>query len=490
MLNCFIEQSEVSIPIVPIVLKHWDVWLAKQTPVSTQWLTTLNFVPKSGSIALLPGSEGQLKQVLIILNDAYDFWSFGCLPCVLPKGHYHYAELSAPPLDFRQVPQSNRTAENSSAKPITERKFLYQAAMAWGLGAYEFTRYKTATKPLATLVLPKEIDTTELQAKVAAIYHVRNLINTPTEDLGPAELAESVTQLGDKFQASVKHIIGDDLLKENYPAIHAVGRASSREPRLIDLKWGDVNHPKVTLVGKGICFDSGGLNLKPGSSMLLMKKDMGGAANAIGLAEMIMFLNLPIRLRLLIPAAENLMGSKAYKPGDIIKMRNKSNVEISNTDAEGRLILADALSEADSEKPELLIDLATLTGAARAALGTEMSAFFTEQTSLANDLLKISEEEQDPMWRLPLYKPYEKLLESKFAAISNAGTSSYAGAITAALFLQAFVKKETSWLHIDFNAYNVTSRPGRPEGGEAMAILTLLSYLVKKYPPDKRVSSR
>ena len=217
---------------------------------------------------------------------------------------------------------------------------------------------------------------------------------------------------------------------------------------MIDLSWGGANNPKLTLVGKGVCFDSGGLNLKPGSSMLFMKKDMGGAANAIGLAEMIMAFKLPVRLRLLIPAVENLIGSNAYKPGDIIKMRNGLNVEIGNTDAEGRLILADALSEADSEDPELLIDLATLTGAARAAMGTEISAFFTEHETLASDLLKSSVEEQDPLWRLPLYKPYQKLLDSKFADMSNSGTSSYAGAITAALFLNAFVKGITQWVHV------------------------------------------
>lgn len=429
----------------------------KQTHTIQQWLTTLSFAVKPGSFVLLPGSEGQLNQVLLILNDPFDFWSFGLLPNVLPEGRYHY--------------------EN-----ITDKNFFHRAAMAWGLGAYEFTRYKKSIRPLAQLVFSAK-SVNQLIAKLEAIYRVRDLINTPTEDLGPAELAETVIQLAKKYEASVAQIIGDDLLKKNYPAIHAVGRASTREARLIELSWGNPENPKITLVGKGICFDSGGLNLKPGSSMLFMKKDMGGAANAIGLAEMIMAFKLPVRLRLLIPAAENLIGSNAYKPGDIIKMRNGLNVEIGNTDAEGRLVLADALFEADSENPELLIDLATLTGAARAAVGTEISAFFTEHETLASALLKSSVEEQDPLWRLPLYKPYQKLLDSKFASMSNSGASSYAGAITAALFLNAFVKESTQWVHFDFNAYNVTSRPGRPEGGEAMAIFTLLNYLLKKYSP-------
>lgn len=458
MPNCFTEESKGAIPIISLTPQQWGLWLTKQTQNIKQWLITLNFTTKPGNFALLPGSGGQLSQVLLLLNDESDFWTFGALPAVLPEGRYIYQN-------------------------IMDAKLLDRAAMAWGLGAYEFTRYKKTSRSLAQLVFPKN---TGVFAKISAIYRVRDLINTPTEDLGPAELAEAVVQLAKKFKASVTQIIGDKLLKENYPAIYTVGRASVRQPRLIDLSWGNAKHPKVTLVGKGVCFDSGGLNLKPGSSMLFMKKDMGGAANAIGLAEMIMALKLPLRLRLLIPCVENLIGSNAYKPGDIITMRNGLSVEISNTDAEGRLILADALCEADSENPDLLIDLATLTGAARAAVGTEISAFFTARESLASDLLKQSEEEQDPLWRLPLYKPYQKLLESKFADISNSGTSSYAGAITAALFLNNFVKESTAWVHFDFNAYNVTSRPGRPEGGEAMAIFAILSYLLKKYSPQHK----
>lgn len=460
MLNCFIEQTERSVPIVSLTPQQWEGWLAKQKPATQQWLKTLNFSAKPGSTALLPDSEGQLNQVILILNEACDFWSFGCLPCSLPPGHYHYLDIS-------------------------DEVFFHRAAMAWGLGAYEFTRYKAATKPQVQLLIPPTANAPALSAKVKAIYRVRDLINTPTEDMGPAELADTVVQLGKSFHASIKQIVGDDLLKENYPAIHAVGRASPREPRLVDLTWGDKKHPKITLVGKGVCFDSGGLNLKSSSGITLMKKDMGGAANAMGLAEMIMLLKLPVRLRLLIPIAENLVAGNAYKPGDVIKMRNGLSVEVSNTDAEGRLILADALSEADSENPDLLIDFSTLTGAARVAVGTEISAFFTSKEDLATALLKNSQEAQDPLWRLPLYKPYQKLLESKVADINNSATSSFAGAITAALFLANFIKQETPWVHIDFNAYNVASRPGRPEGGEAMAIFSLLCYLVKKYADSK-----
>jgi leucyl aminopeptidase len=455
--NCFITQSEQAIPIVALTPLQWEAWFSQQTAATQQWLATLNFALKPGNTALLPDSKGHLNQVVLIRNDDTDFWSFGCLSTILPAGDYIYTQ-------------------------INDKQVLLRAAFAWGLGAYEYTRYKAATKPVVQLVLSSDRQAKILNDKLSAIYRVRDLINTPAEALGPAELAETVFQLGEKFHASVSQIIGDDLLAANYPAIYTVGKSSRREPRLIDLTWGDNKHPKITLVGKGICFDSGGLNLKPGPSMQFMKKDMGGAANALGLAEMIMLLKLPLRLRVLIASAENLISASAYKPGDIIKMRNGLSVEINNTDAEGRLVLADALTEADSENPELLIDFATLTGAARIAVGTEMSAFFTSNDTLANDLLMHSELEQDPIWRLPLYKPYQKSLESKFADLSNSGTSSYAGAITAALFLSAFVKETTTWIHFDFNAYNVNSRPGRPEGGEAMAIFALLSYLEKKYP--------
>lgn len=456
MLNCFTERAEQPVPIVTLTPQQWDTWLVEQTDATRNWLATLNFCVKPGSTALLPGTEGQLNQVIHILNDATDFWSYGSLSCSLPSGHYQYVG-------------------------IKDALFFHRAAMAWGLGSYEFTRYKSSTKRPAQLLIPDKANFQALNAQVKAIYRVRDLINTPTEDMGPAELADSVLQLGKSFDASVKQIIGDDLLRKNYSAIHMVGRASPREPRLIDLTWGDKNNPKLSLVGKGICFDSGGLNLKSGSGMGLMKKDMGGAANAIGLAEMIMSLGLPVRLRLLIAAAENVVAGNAYKPGDVIKMRNGLNVEVSNTDAEGRLVLADVLHEAASENPDLLIDFSTLTGAARIAVGTEISAFFTNKEELATALLQNSQEMQDPLWRLPLYKPYQKLLDSKIADLNNSPATSFAGAITAALFLESFIKAETRWVHIDFNAYNVTTRPGRPEGGEAMAIFSLLNYLAKTY---------
>lgn len=455
MLNCFIHESSRSIPITSILPEQWSTWLSNQSKVTQQWLQASNFIPNPGSYSLLPGRDGQLQQVLLICNDKKDFWTFGLLPCVLPEGHYHLVDRD-------------------------DDKLLEQIVLAWGLGAYEFTRYKASTRRLAQLLISNKTHT-QVIIKLEAIYRVRNLINTPADDMTPTELAENVFQIGKKHHATVTQIVGSDLLNANYPAIYTVGKASCHEPRLVDLRWGDSTHPKITLVGKGVCFDSGGYNLKSSANMLSMKKDMGGAANAIGLAEMIMAYQLPVRLRVLIPAVENLISGNAYKPGDIIQTRHGLTVEVGNTDAEGRLILADALCEADSECPDLLIDFATLTGAARGAVGTEISAFFTDQEQLAQDIIQHSQQQQDPVWRLPLYKPYQKLLDSKFANMNNCGSSPFAGAITAALFLHSFISEKTPWLHFDFNAYNVSTRPGRPEGGEAMAILTVLSYLAARY---------
>lgn len=457
MFDCYLnDQAQNLIPIIALTTEQWPSWFMQQPSVTTHWLTAIQFCPKPGQTALLPNEQGDLAQVILILGDADDFWSFGGLPTTLPPGGYYYEGL----------PDALRD----------------DATFAWGLGAYTFNRYKKKTaKSGPHLFLTDTVDKHALQAKLEAIYLARDLINTPTEAMGPAELAEKITEVAKKHSATVTQVIGSELLTAQYLAIHTVGRASVREPRLIDLRWGSSQHPKITLVGKGVCFDSGGLNLKSGSGMLLMKKDMGGAANALALADLIMAFNLPVCLRLLIPAVENLVAGNAYKPGDVIPMRNGLHVEVSDTDAEGRLILADALSEASTEQPEILIDFATLTGAARIALGTEISAFFTRQNSLATELLEHSERAQDPLWRLPLYKPYQKLLDSKLADINNTGTSSYAGAITAALFLSQFVPESLNWVHIDFNAYNVMNRPGRPEGGEAMAILTLIRYLCEKY---------
>lgn len=456
MLSCYAKKADQTIPIVPIIVDQFNHWVSSQPAAVKNWINVTNFSAKPDTFCLLPDSNGNLTQVLLGIKNAEDFWPFGLLSTVLPKNIYRI--------------------EN-----ITDKNTLNRIAIAWGLGAYQFSRYKQSVKTLSKLFLSHDFDAAFIENTVSATYLIRDLINTPTQDMGPEELAQAAMVIADQHQAKVTQIIGDELLTQNYPAIHAVGRASSRAPRLIDMCWGDVKHPKITLVGKGVCFDSGGLDLKSASNMLLMKKDMGGAAHALGLAQMIMTAQLPVRLRVLIPAVENVVSGNAYKPGDIIRTRKGITVEVGNTDAEGRMILCDALAEAAMEKPNLIIDFSTLTGAARVAVGTEIAAMFTDQDELAEKLQFHAKQEHDPVWRLPLYAPYRKLIDTPFADVNNCGNSPYAGAITAGLFLKEFIPADIPWVHFDFMAWNMGSRPGRPEGAEAMSMRAVFGYLAKKY---------
>jgi leucyl aminopeptidase len=353
--------------------------------------------------------------------------------------------------------------------------------LGWGLGGYQFDRYKKSKRPEAALVWPSGVDKARITAFVEAAALGRDLINTPAEDMGPDGLAAAAKAVASAGGATYRELVGKALLEHNYPSIHAVGRAASRPPRLLDLTWGDPNAEKVTLVGKGVCFDSGGLDIKPAEAMKLMKKDMGGAACVLAIAKAVMHLQLPIRLRVLIPAVENSISADAFRPLDVLNTRKGLTVEVGNTDAEGRLILSDALTEADSEKPALIIDMATLTGAARVALGTELPALFSSSDEVANDLLSTGLREQDPLWRLPLHKPYRRLLESKVADLSNISAGPYAGAITAALFLQEFVSAKTPWVHIDTMAFNLEALPGRPYGGEVLAMRAVVGYLEQRF---------
>nr|WP_277348881.1 leucyl aminopeptidase family protein [Sneathiella limimaris] len=330
-------------------------------------------------------------------------------------------------------------------------------------------------------MLPAGADLEHVERTVYGTNLARELINIPTADMGPKALEGAASQIAGEFEARQMNIIGDDLLTYHFPMVHAVGRASDQAPRLVDMVWGDADAPKVTIVGKGVCFDTGGLDLKPSSAMLLMKKDMGGAAMALGLAHMIMHANLPVRLRVLIPAVENAVSGNAFRPGDILTSRAGITVEIGNTDAEGRLILADALTAADEEEPDLLIDFATLTGAARVAVGTELAATFTDDDELYNLIYSKSVAEKDPVWRLPLWDEYRSLIDSPIADINNAGSSSFAGAITAGLFLKDFVKNAKSWVHFDIMAYNNRERPGRPQGGEAYGIRTMFEVIKERF---------
>jgi len=445
-----------TIPVTPLTKAELPGWLESQTPATAAWVKAVNFSADSGATALLPGDDGRLGRVLVGVPAVDDLWAFAGLPGALPPGSY-------------------RIDADLDGRAAT------RAALAWALGSYVFTRYRKSEKEFAQLVWPKAADRGDVERAASATWLVRDLVNTPAADMGPADLAKAAKELAEEFEASVKVIVGDDLLKKNYPAVHAVGRASPREPRLIDITWGRRDDPKVTLVGKGVCFDTGGLDIKPSSAMLIMKKDMGGAAHALGVARMVMMAGLPVRLRVLIPAVENVISGNAFKPQDILKTRKGLSVEVGNTDAEGRLILCDALAEADTEKPALLIDFATLTGAARVALGTDLPALFANNEDLASDLLAASEESADPMWRLPLWQGYRKGLESRIADLNNVTSHGFAGAITAALFLESFVSKETPWAHLDTYAWNGSARPGRPEGGEALGVRAVYALIEKRF---------
>ena len=413
------------------------------------------FEPKPGHCLVLPGASG-LGAILFGLegaDDAKDPFLPGRLPERLPDAVYRFAN---DPHDARL------------------------AALAFALGTYRFTRYRKAERRQVQLDLPQSVDREELDRVVEAVTLARDLINTPANDMGPADLEEAARALAARHGADIRAIVGDDLLTENFPLIHAVGRAAARPPRLIDLQWGEVGFPRVTLVGKGVCFDSGGLDIKPDSSMLNMKKDMGGAATALALAHMVMSRHLKVRLRVLIPAVENSISAAAFRPRDVYTSRKGITVEIGNTDAEGRLILADALALADEEQPALIADFATLTGAARVARGPDVPPFFTDDDELAAELMRHAAAENDPLWRLPLWRGYDAMLESKVADINNVGSSGQAGAITAALFMRRFVTAK-SWVHFDLFAWTLTAKPGRPEGGECQAARACYALLAERY---------
>jgi leucyl aminopeptidase len=418
------------------------------------WLEASGWKAKAGSHALLPGKNG-LDGVLIALDDRDGTpaaaMPLGSLPGALPPGVYALEDFPGPAED---------------------------AVAAWLMGAYTFNRYFTSEpKKPRRLVLPGGVSKSAAVGKAQAIWFARELINTPASDLGPLDLAAAVSSLGDAFGANVSVIQGDALLHENFPLIHAVGRASDRVPCLADLVWGSPSHPKVTLVGKGICFDTGGLDIKPPAAMALMKKDMGGAASVMALGALIMAAKLPVRLRLLVPAADNSISGNAFRPGDIIKSRAGLTVEIGNTDAEGRLVLADALALADEEKPDLLIDMATLTGAARVALGPDLPPLYTEDDKLAGDIQAAGLRVADPVWRMPFWAPYDAYLKSKVADVNHIYDGPYAGSITAALFLKRFVKNAARYAHLDIFAWTPRAAPGKPVGGEPQGARALFEVI-------------
>ena len=447
-----------AIPITFVTKSTLESALAALPATERQFAKASAFVGMPGQYLGLPDGKGSLVHVLFGIEDAdaewHELFRPGQLPGLLPAGVYRFAN----------APHDTRLA-----------------TLAFALGSYRFNRYRKNDPSGAQLVSPDGIDMREMTRMVEAATMARDLINTPANDMGPDELAEAAKALADKFGAQYSVIVGDDLLAQNFPLIHAVGRASTRAPRLIDFTWGNASHPKVTLVGKGVCFDTGGLDLKPSSGMLIMKKDMGGAANVLALAHMVMDAKLKVRLRVLIPAVENSVAGNAFRPLDIFPSRKGITVEIGNTDAEGRLVLADALALADEEKPDLLVDLGTLTGAARVALGPDLPPFYTSDDKLAGEVERHARGENDPLWRMPLWPPYDSWLESKVANLNNAPSGAFAGSITCALFLQRFVEHAKSWLHVDIYGWTPAAKPARPEGGECQAARAIYKLLSTRY---------
>ncbi|MEW6982464.1 M17 family metallopeptidase [Colwelliaceae bacterium 6471] len=439
-------------PLIVVQADCFDTWLSAQTPHTQNWLQQTQY---SGTgLANIPDSEGNLAFALFVDQDLSHYYACGDLVNNLPAGQYM---LEA------------------------QEQFHQAIAYAWAVGCYQFDRYKENKKNLPSLAINNEKLVTFANRQAQATALVRDLVNTPASDMMPEELGVAAAELAEKYDAEIHQIIGDELLDENYPTIHAVGRASVHSPRLIDLHWGEETHPQVTLVGKGVCFDSGGLDIKPAAGMRNMKKDMGGAAHVLGLAQLIMANDLPIRLRVLIPAVENAVSNNAFRPGDVITTRKGLTVEIDNTDAEGRLVLCDALAEAENDQPELLIDFATLTGAMRVALGTELPGFFSTSDDVAAGITQGGSQNSDPVWRMPLYSPYQEHLKSQIADMTNCSSIPFGGAISAALYLQEFVNTETDWVHFDVMAWNIRALPGRPIGGEAFGIRAVFQYLQTRF---------
>jgi leucyl aminopeptidase len=453
-----IDDAAGAVPVVAVSKSGLAAWHEAAPAHERDWVMATGFTGEAGKLALIPDQDGRLGRILVGMADGEAaMWAFAGLSEALPEGSYR----------IEAIP------DGADATRI---------ALGWALGTYAFTRYRDRKKPGgARLAWPDGADRGLVERLAAGVFLARDLVNTPASDMGPAELADAAVKVAKKAGAKHHVIKGDALLAENYPTIHAVGRASVRAPRLVDLRWGEKSAPKVTLVGKGVCFDSGGLDLKSASGMLMMKKDMAGAAIMLGLAQAIMDAELPVRLRVLLPCVENAVSGNAMRPRDIVKTRKGLTVEIGNTDAEGRLILCDALAEASTDNPALLIDAATLTGAARVALGPELPALFCNDDGLAAALIAAGTAEDDPLWRMPLWRGYRRLLDSKIADINNVADGPQGGAITAALYLQEFVEPGIPWAHIDTMAWNNRARPGRPEGAEAQTLRALYAHIAGRF---------
>ncbi|KAF1705852.1 leucyl aminopeptidase family protein [Pseudoxanthomonas sacheonensis] len=451
--NGFTDTSSSALPLHVLGRDRFGEWRNGLSPALQAWVDAQQFSAAPGALLLLPGEHG-IAAAAIGIGDPLDPYSYAHAPLGLPAGDWRLA--STLEADARAALQ-----------------------LGWGLGSYRFDRYKKPARQPARLLL-QDADAEALDL-LAACVRVRDLVNTPTEHMGPEQLEAVARELATTHGAQLEVIAGDELLARNFPAIHAVGRASHRAPRLIALRWGDSGLPHVALVGKGVCFDTGGLDIKPADGMRNMKKDMGGAAHALALAELIMARKLPVRLTVLVPAVENAIGPDAFRPGEVIATRQGLSVEIDNTDAEGRVILCDALTYAGEQEPDIVLDFATLTGAARIALGPDLPALFANDDALASDWIAAGERTRDPLWRMPLWRPYLRYLNSGIADMANAG-SRMAGAVTAALYLERFVPAQQKWAHLDVYAWNDSDRAGRPAGGEAMALRAAFEMLKARYP--------
>ncbi|MGD9866433.1 MAG: M17 family metallopeptidase [Hyphomicrobiales bacterium] len=452
----FVREGGKAVPVHVTGAARLDALLDRLGPVQKAWIEATGWKPDEGAVALLPAADGGLAGA-ILGTGAETLHSrpllAGALPAALPQGDYALQPFEGDPT---------------------------LAALGWALGSYQFTRYSGRPRAARRLAWPGGADRARVESVAGAVAFGRDLINTPASDLGPAELEKAALSLARAHGARASVVRGGDLLKKNLPLIHAVGRASDRAPRLIDFTWGPAAARKVTLVGKGICFDTGGLNLKPGSSMSLMKKDMGGAASVLALARMIMEAKLKLRLRVLVPAAENNVSANSFRPGDVLHSRNGMTVEIGNTDAEGRLVLADALAVADAEAPDILVTMATLTGAARVALGPDLPPLYSTDDAFAQALLAEGLRVDDPLWRMPFWTPYDKTLKSKIADVNHISDGPFAGSVTAALFLRRFVTRAASYTHLDIYGWTPKPRPGHTDGGEPQGARTLFEVLRKQ----------
>jgi leucyl aminopeptidase len=450
----FSSNASQSLPVFVVTPAHIEQGAIE--PVALDWARKAGFKADAGDILLVPSPDGSLGGALLGIgsNPSETPFISGQLARELPQGEWHI-----------------------EAAPLTVNRL----ALGFALGSYGFNRYKTSNRAKASLVIPQDADSADIVRLSAGVFLARDLINMPANDMGPDQLEAAFRSLAAHYKAKVTSVVGDELLKQNFPLIHAVGRASESAPRLLEMRWGKKGNPKLTLVGKGVCFDTGGLDIKPSSNMALMKKDMGGAANVLGLALMIMDAGLQVDLRVLVPAVENSISANAFRPGDIYKSRKGLTVQIDNTDAEGRLVLADALAYADEDPADLMIDMATLTGAARVALGPDLPPFFTDDDTFANAIFESSIDTDDPLWRLPLYAGYEKDIRSRAADITNAPSGGMAGAITAALFLKRFVTNTKSWAHFDIYGWSLSERPHTSIGGEAQAIRAIYHHIARRF---------